>query len=445
MPGERLVDYEREPVPLDKRRGWLEAAAIWAGIAACLAAVLFGGVMAYFFSLQEAILAMALGYIISTTICILCGFVGQKLGLSTAFVSRFAFGNVGSIVVSAILAIGCFGWFAVQLGFFSITASEAIRLLVGTPGDLVVLSIVGGALMILTAFYGYRAIGLLSIIAVPVMYALVLVVVVILMGAHPWDVVATKPPLVQKLPLGTGVSLAAATYMVGAVIAPDIYRYAKNKRHVIGASILGFYLATLFMMAAGVYMTFAVLTPEEAGKIGIIEVMIRLGLGLPALALLILMQWTTNDNNLYSSALALSNIIRSPKWPKWRLTLIAGILGIIIGIWMILAGFLGAFISWLSILAALIPGIAGVYLTDYLINKQDYSWEKLSTLKSVKYPQFSAWILGSFIGFCTTSPPTGLGWFSLTTVPALDSILVATIANVIFQLLYKKVRRTLIS
>jgi cytosine permease len=104
---------------------------------------------------------------------------------------------------------------------------------------------------------------------------------------------------------------------------------------------------------------------------------------------------------------------------------------------------LGAFISWLSILAALIPGIAGVYLTDYLINKQDYSWEKLSALKSVKYPQFSAWILGSFIGFCTTSPPTGLGWFSLTTIPALDSILIAAIANVIFQLLYKKVRRTL--
>ncbi|RLI34636.1 hypothetical protein DRO53_03145, partial [Candidatus Bathyarchaeota archaeon] len=74
----RLVDYEREPVPEEKRRSWLEMASVWAGIAACLAALMFGGVMGYHFTIYDAIIATALGYVISTTINILTGIVGYR-------------------------------------------------------------------------------------------------------------------------------------------------------------------------------------------------------------------------------------------------------------------------------------------------------------------------------------------------------------------------------
>jgi len=44
---------------------------------------------------------------------------------------------------------------------------------------------------------------------------------------------------------------------------------------------------------------------------------------------------------------------------------------------------------------------------------------------------FIAWIAGSFVAFCTTPPPTGFGWFTLTTVSAVDAFIVAVVVQAV--------------
>ncbi|RLI30455.1 MAG: cytosine permease [Candidatus Hecatellales archaeon] len=423
----RLVDYEREPVPEEKRRSWLEMASVWAGIAACLAALMFGGVMGYHFTIYDAIIATALGYVISTTINILTGIVGYRTGLSTAFISRFAFGNYGSGVIALVLALGTYGWFAVQTGMFGETANAAYQMITGQSWSVLGFIIVGGILMTFTAVIGYRGIAYLSIIAVPLMFILMVGSLFMVLQTHPWEQIVNTPPPGPPLPLGVGISIAAGTFMVGAVIGPDIYRYAKKPSHVVGAALVGFFAATVSIVTIGAILSHAV------GEWDLVKIMITLGWGPIAMFFLIIAQWTTNDNNLYSAALALANVFRSPKWPKWKLTIIAGALGIALAA----AGIYGQFVNWLMFLSAIIPGIGGVYIVDFAINRHLYSWDNIGKVRLVRPLALLAWIIGSLIGVMTTAPPIGLGLFQLTTISALDALLVAAALQAVFSLLQK--------
>ena len=423
----RLVDYEREPVPEEKRRNWMELASVWAGIAACLAALMFGGVMGYHFSIADAVLATAIGYVFSTTINICTGIVGYRTGLSTAFVSRFAFGNWGSAIIALVLAMGCYGWFAVQTGMFGETANAAYQMITGQGWSSLGFIIIGGILMTLTAVIGYRAIAWLSVVAVPLMFALMVGSLYLVLQAHPWEEIVATPPPGPPLPLGVGISIAAGTYMVGATIGPDIYRYARRPRDVIVASIVGFFAATVAIVSIGAILSHAV------GEWDLVKIMITLGWGPIAMFFLIIAQWTTNDNNLYSAALALANVFRSPKWPKWKLTMIAGALGIALAA----AGIYGQFVNWLMFLSALIPGIGGVFIIDFLINRHLYTWDNIGNVRLFRPLAILAWAIGSLIGVMTTAPPVGLGLFQLTTISALDAFLVAAGLQAIFSIIQR--------
>lgn len=120
--------------------------------------------------------------------------------------------------------------------------------------------------------------------------------------------------------------------------------------------------------------------------------MVHLGLGIPALAVLILAQWTTNDNNLYTSSLGLSNII-----PVNRsyISIAIGILGSVIGAF----GIADHFTEFLSLLGIGIPPMAGIVICDYfVIRKMDYSINT-DQLNSWNPSAIIAWLLGAAVGF----------------------------------------------
>jgi cytosine permease len=97
-----------------------------------------------------------------------------------------------------------------------------------------------------------------------------------------------------------------------------------------------------------------------------VKIMLGLGWGILGMLVLVLAQWTTNDNNLYSSALAFAVIFR--RWPKWVLTLGAGVIGILLA----LGGIYGQFPNWLMFLGVIIPPIAGIYVADYFVVNRDF-------------------------------------------------------------------------
>lgn len=409
-------DYSTEEVPPEKTRTWLSMGLVWSGVGISLGLLLTGGTVAQGLTIKQAAVAGVLGGAILAIISTLTGIVGARAHLSTAMVSRFAFGNRAVLLIAMLQALGAYGWFAVQLGLFSRAASTAWESTTGLQWPDAPFIVVGGLLMIATSIVGYRALDKLSKVAVPLM--------LVLMAASVWrifadssvtDIMALRGEG-PALTLGAGISLVVSSFVVGAVIAPDVSRYAKSPKHVVGGAILAFAVVTPTVMAVGSVMAL------ETGTSDIVSILLRLGWGVLALLLLMLAQWTSNDNNLYSAALGFVVVLRN--WKKWQLTGIAGVIGIVLA----LAGIYDSFTTFLTVLGIFIPPMAGVIVVDYYVTRRtEYRGGFEKTVVPVRVLSLVAWAVGS--GASALTSYTAL---SLTSIPAVDGLLVAAVLQVIF-------------
>lgn len=422
MPDRLFQDYSVEEVPPEKTRTWLSMGLIWAGVGISLGLLLTGGTVANGMSIQQALIAGVVGGAILATISALTGIVGARAHLSTAMVSRFTFGNRAVLLIAMLQALGAYGWFAVQLGLFARAANTAWESTTGLQWGDAPFIVVGGLCMIGTSIVGYRALDMLSKIAVPLM--------LVLMGASVWRIfgnssmseISNLQGEGEPLTLGIGISLVVSSFVVGAVIAPDVSRYAKSPGHVVGGAIFAFAIVTPIVMAVGSLMAL------QTGTSDIVNILLRLGWGVAALVLLMLAQWTSNDNNLYSAALGFVVVFRKLK--KWQLTGIAGLIGIALA----LAGIYDNFTTFLTVLGVFIPPMAGVIAVDYYITrKTQYRGGFEKEVVPFRNLPLTAWALGSIVAFITSY--TG---FALTGIPAVDGLLVAGILQLAFGAFLEK-------
>ncbi|ASN04400.1 purine-cytosine permease family protein [Virgibacillus necropolis] len=408
-----VKDYELEPVPQDKRKGWLKLSFVWMGAIVALSAIVLGGALGAGLSFSQAIIASFVGSFVLAVLSALCCVVGAKTGLPTALVSRFALGKYGSYAVSIIIAIALFGWFGVQLDLFGASLHNILidGLSINIPPLILVL--IGGLLMTTTAFIGYKAIEKLSLLAVPLLAILLISSLIKVMNSTNFEEVIKAPIIGDPLTLGTAISLIIGSLAIGAIIGPDISRYAHSTKDAIISSFMAYFVGF------SIVLIIAVVLAKATTQVDIVEIMLGLGWGTAALLVLILAQWTTNDNNLYSSALGFSVIFQ--KVPKSILTVIAGF----IGTGMAVAGIYDNFIPFLNFLSALIPPIGGIYVADFMVNRKKYSFEKLGETKNVEIVGINVWVIAALVAFMTIPAPNGFGLFTLTGASGLDAFLVA--------------------
>ncbi|HHY71402.1 MAG TPA: cytosine permease [Thermoanaerobacterales bacterium] len=404
-------DYGVEPVPKDQTKDWLSMGLIWAGVGISLGLLMTGGALGEGLTFKQSIIASFIGGAVLAMVTALCGIIGAETNLSTAMISRFTFGEKAVILIALIQAFGSYGWFGVQLGLFGNTAAAAWNIATGGSANVKFLMIFGGLCMILTATIGYRGLDFLSKLAVPLL--------LVLMAGSVWKVlqVYTLADIMaferagEPISLGLGISMVISSFIVGAVVAPDVSRYAKTPRDTAGAALLAFAIVVPLIMLIGAVMA------QAAGTWDLVDIMLRLGWGLTALIVLLLAQWTSNDNNLYCSALGFAVVFK--KLEKWQLTVISGVLGIILA----LLGIYDRFIPWLITLGVLIPPMGGVMAVDYyLFYKDYYQVQYLDRLVDLRYVSILSWIIGSAVSFITSGETV-----SFTTVPALDGFLASAI------------------
>ena len=189
--------------------------------------------------------------------------------------------------------------------------------------------------------------------------------------------------------------------VVGAVLAPDVCRFAVSpRRAALGAGLaygLGF---PLVLILSG-------MPSLVSGERDMIKIMLALGLGLPAMLTVVLTAWSTNTFNLYAATLVAGTL--APRQPPWRMALLAGVIGTVVG----LAGISELLLPYLLWLSIMIPPIAGIYLVNVKLGTSvvPRQWH-LGALAS--------WLIGS--GWAALAPRWGL---ALTSVAALDSMLIS--------------------
>jgi len=352
-------DYARVPVPADARRGRLWIAATSAAWVIAVTTLYTGGSLAESMPMVDVLLAVGVGLGLVAIIGALMGQLGAKYGVSTTMLAHHSFGSLGAALLGIVIALTLgVGWFAWQVSFFATTLRELFPDAAWSEPRWSM--IWAGALMTLSAFGGFVWLSRLSMIAVPLVLGLAAYGVIVATANTAADSVV--PLTEQTMTALVGATAVVGSVIFGAIVLPDISRFARQGQNG-GMTVAGGYaLAGAIVMIAGALMVVSVNVPSVGRTANIPAVMSALGLGWGAFVILLFAQWTTNDSNLYSGSLGLAAITR---WPKGLLVVLMGAAGIAIASF----GIQDQFVPFLVLLGTFIPPVAGVIIADYYLGR----------------------------------------------------------------------------
>jgi len=360
-----------EPVPKEKRVHWVHFLAIFVGMWASLAAIGVGVNLGLAITPWKASVGLFIGYIICMVFGFLVGEVGRREGLPTAPLWTRPFSPLGKILP----ALFVFGIAAIFIGVqadavgrvvLSVLGWE-IAPLIGFITNRAILSAVLCAIMMVTAYYGFRYIRIVSWVAMPFFLAILVIALVLGIRGYPGGLLAILTAEADAISFSAVVFMGVALYAGFSALLPDVTRYLSTRRGLIKALVIGYILST-FIPIWG-----AVVGGIHGVEYWGIFAMYGMTFGVIAAVALFLAQWTTNDNNCFTSGLALSTIFRSlnDKWEKFprlgrkNATLIPAIAGIILA--FLGTGAIEPLLMFVFALGAWLPPMAGVLIAHFYV------------------------------------------------------------------------------
>lgn len=411
----RIEHNAMNRIPESERQSWYSIALIWVGIMVCVPSLMIGGSLAGGLTFKSLILAIIVGYSLLCLVMSLNGIISSDLGIPSTMATAKGFGDKGASYVSSIIFfIGAIGWFGVQTA----TCASAFSSLMATFGvahfPVWLAAIIWGGIMLATSVTGFSFIKWLNYLSMPF-----LVIVCAYGGWHclslgtesVFDYVPAEP-----IPFSAAISTLFGGMAMGSVIGGDYSRYSKSRAHTVAASFLGILPIGVFLLAIGGIMAINVHSTDI--------VAIFSGMGFPVLSMLVLIlaTWTTNTGNSYTAGLAAMKITGLRDELRPRVTLIVGVIGIVLAI----SGLANALISFINVISAVTPSVAGVMIADYWIigRGKPENWYRV---KGVNWIGVISWVLGSIVAL----------FFSFFST-AIDSIVVTLVAYLILYALFGK-------
>lgn len=368
-------DFSLTPVTSEGKKGFLSMLVVMLGFTFFSASMWTGGKLGMGLNLKEFILAVLGGNIILAFYTGALAYMSCDTGLSTHLLARYSFGEKGSYLVSFLLGGTQIGWFGVGVVMFALPVQKV------TGINTYILVLLAGLLMTSSAYFGMKTLTIISIIAVPSIAFLgsfSAIKAIIYSGGFSHFIFYTPK---ENLAFTTALTMCVGSFISGGTLTPDFTRFSKTKKIGVFTTVLAFFIGNSLMFI------FGAVGAAATGKSDISEVMLMQGLIIPAILILGLNIWTTNDNAIYSSGLGFSNIT---KLPKNKLVLINGLIGTLLSIWLY-----NNFVNWLTFLSSAIPPIGGVLLADYfIVHKGKYKNFNKMKFKSVNWIAIISWAIG---------------------------------------------------
>ncbi len=364
-----------------------------------------GGNLGISLNMQEFITALLLGSAFLGVYTAVLAYIGQQTGLTLDLLSRYSFGLKGSYLPSALISFTQIGWFGVGVAMFAISISQIFQI------NTMLLIVITGVLMTLTAYRGIKGLAALSAIAVPLIFILGIYSVNYgIFSVGGFDKVFANS---ADAPMGMAMALAIVigSFISGGTSTPNFTRFSKNKNIAVWATVIAFFIGN------GLMFIFGAVGGAVTGKPDIFDILIAQGLMIPAILVLGLNIWTTNDNALYTAGLGLANITKIPNKP---LVLVGGGIGTVMAMWLY-----NNFVSYLAFLSGMIPPVGIVVILHYFMFKESYNEDSL-TQKEVKIPAIIAVLAGSAVGI-----------FVKWGVPPVNALVVAAIVYVLCATIMK--------
>lgn len=355
MPAAGVDDHALTRVPARERHGWWAVGMQRFGQISALSQFLLGATLGFGMTFWSAFWALTFGAVILELVCILVGIIGCREGLQTSMLARWTgFGQGGSAVVGAAIGISLMGWFGIQ----SAVSAQALTNLIGVLPQWA-WSLLFGLGVTAIAVSGFTSMKWVAYVTVPAFLALVAWSIGTELTNHDVADLVRSVPAGPPLGLLEGTTLVAGSFMVGAVIAPDMTRFNRSTADVIKQTLFGITLGEYVIGLAGVLLAHAVRSDN-------VVTIVTSSVGWVGLLVIILGTVKINDWNLYSSGLGLVNFVgtvfgRSAN--RGAVTLGVGIVGSVLAA----GGILERFTDFLILLGVVFPPVAGIMIAEYFV------------------------------------------------------------------------------
>lgn len=394
----RADDFPLQPVPGSRQIGWVALTIMRFGQFATLAQLLVGSSLGATMTLPDAFLALVLGCVILLLVALPMGLIGQQTSLATSVLTRsVGLKSGGSAVFSLISGIAVMGWFGVQNALFA----EGVHALVGR-GPLWIWTMLSGLLVTLIVSGGILRMGWTAYVSVPLFVGLLAdgVSHALAVPGHGFSAVH----LSTSLPVA--ITIVVGSFILGAVLSPDLTRFQKNSAEVAKQTVVSFVLGVGLISGIGIIAGHAL----DHGNIttALAET------GIFGWVLFVSSTIKVSDWDIYGASLALVNgldLLGLKRVDRRAMTWLVGAVGTAAGV----LGIVSQFEPFLTLLGVAIPPVAAIVIIDYWTRPHPSSIAK-NLGGRAPWPMAVAWAAGIAAGH----------WLSWG-VPALNSLVAASL------------------
>jgi cytosine permease len=350
--GEVDPDYPIDPVPPHARRSLFSLAVVLLGFTFFTPTMLAGAQVGAAFPVTTLAGVLLLGSAVLGVYVAAIGAIGARTGLTTVVMCRYALGTRGAKLASLLLG-------GTQVGWYGVTVATLAGLTAGAlgwtgEGPETVLMVVGGAVMGVTAYFGYKGMYALSLVSVPLL--------LVLAGWVTWRSLAevggwaglTAIEPTGSMTVAVAVTVIVGTFASGGTQAPNWTRFARSPSAGTWACLVAFLVGELLMLG------FGAIGALSFGEGDFVLVLYQLGLVGWGLVFLVANLWTTNDNTAYNFGVAGAEIANS----RSKKPFVIG--GVVLGTLLAVTGIYDNLIAYLNWLGILVPPLGGVVIGDFL-------------------------------------------------------------------------------
>ena len=341
---------------------------IWFGAAVSLAEILTGTYFAPL-GMGKGLLAIIVGHVIGCVLFFLAGLIGGRERKSAMETTKMSFGYRGGLLFALLNVLQLVGWTGIMIYDGAVATNGIFEV------GVWVWSIVIGVLIIIWIAIGITNLGLLNKITMALLFVLTVVLcVVIFRGGNP-GATAT-----ETMSFGAAVELAVSMPLSWLPVISDYTRESEKPFRSTLASTVTYGLVSCWMYVIG--MGAAIFTGES----DIAQIMLRAGLGIPALLILVLSTVTTTFLDAFSAGVSCESLSKKLN-------------GRTVGIIVTVIGTIGAcrfnmddITNFLYLIGSVFAPMIAVQLTTYFILKKD------SFRDAFDWPNLIVWLLG-FIAY----------------------------------------------
>ncbi len=204
-----------------------------------------------------------------------------------------------------------------------------------------------------------------------------------------------------------GGGMAVGLFAFGGATAADVSRFCRNRRDAVLSSIVGVLPTSMVAIATGGALALV------TGESDIAILLNSAGLPIMAIVTLVLSAWAVNAGNVFSAGINFSVLLgRTEGSGSKAITAVAGVVGTALAV----AGILDAFSTFLSVLSACGPALAGVLIADYwIVRRGDPA--RMAAAQGVSAAGLTAFLAGLAVGMVTGGTFAGIPVLSALDLP----------------------------